>query len=94
MSVEKPTPGLYSCSFPHGCLDISISTLRKYGLVVHVNTLNSKVNGNLRVNVGYRIAQATGLFLRCGEYFFFSVKIFSPLPVLYAEMIINKSYVG
>lgn len=57
MSVEKPTPGLYSCSFPQGCSDISIGTLRKYRLVVHLNALNSKVNGNLSVDVGYIITQ-------------------------------------
>lgn len=38
VSVEKPTPGLYSCSFPQG---------------------GSDMNGNLSVDVGYRITQVT-----------------------------------
>lgn len=74
VSVEKPTPGLYSCSFPQGGSDISIGTLRKYGLVVHLNALNSKLNGNLSVDVGYRITQvtaySTSIFLKVQSFFF------------------------
>lgn len=49
-----------------------------------MNTLNSKVNGNLGVDVGCRIAPVTAyrteILLRCGEIY-----------VLYAEKTINKS---
>ncbi len=55
VSAEKQDFSSYISS------DISAYSLRKYGLVVH---LNLKVKGNFSVDVGCRIARVTA-FRRC-----------------------------